>query len=222
MWCAVCKETDPGLVFLFLLIAWISVIVFHLVAQLASPDMRIFINFVQFVFLFLLTQSSTLSAYLAIFNLNIAQAIGSTCVAPLTDMQRLTTGILVPCLGFALLCGNVIIHYGVWRLLKAGFCRSECCWYNEHPIGAIMMEWEKLDSFATILDSYRRTALAFLATSYPSVTQSVLTFFSCKHFNDDSFVTAYPSIRYVVSCRVVSSGWSVVPPFCSAHFPSVH
>ncbi len=183
------------------------------------------------MFLFLLTQSSTLSAWLAVFNFNIAAALGKTCVAPLTDMQRLASGLYVPVIGFCLLCANIVIHYGLWLVLRAGYCQMQCCTEpraaaaaeaeagivngpaterrntmiaqrkaeaaaavvasggtaaptaqqpevmdeglcTPNPVGVMCQSWRLQKEFTPIFDSYRRTALAFVATSCTTHTHS--------------------------------------------------
>lgn len=200
--CVPCSTTDGGIVFLLIVMQWIYVTVFHWFAQIDNADLRIFLNFIQFVFLFLATQASNLTAWLSLFNFNILTSVSTTCVAPLTDMQSLASGIYVPMFGFALLGVNIGIHYIVWRFMRKGYCAWKLCvdqkYESRNPISNMIREQfvalRNTDSFYTVWNMYRRTALGFLANSYTSVSQSVFTFFSCIPVDGDRFIQSYPSI----------------------------
>src|SRR5689334_17934488 len=57
--------------------------------------------------------------------------------------------------------------------------------------------------------AYRRTFLALLVTSYPSIAQTTLSFFSCIDLLDDSRLSTHPSI----SCRTDTEYLAILPLF---------
>jgi hypothetical protein len=88
-------------------------------------------------------------------------------------MQSLASGIYVPIFGFALLGVNIGIHYVVWRFMRRGHCAWKLCtdqkYESRNPISNLVREQfvtlRATDSFYTVWNMYRRTALGFLANS---------------------------------------------------------
>ncbi len=183
------------------------------------------------MYLFLIsTEAGSLNGWLAIFNFNIFQSSGgSICVAPLTDMQRLTSGLWVVAMGFGFLLFNCICHFAMWNVVKkTGWTFDTlrvCCTCRpaDEPSlpelnddgGMGRVAWSdvrpylKHDHFRQVLHTYLRTSLGFMASSYPSVTQTVFTFFSCVEIGSDSVIQVYPAI----SCRSDSQYLALRPFF---------
>ncbi len=147
-----------------------------------SSDTRIFLNLMQFIFLFLVLRAGNLATWLGLFNFNFFNASSSSCVAPLTDMQRLSTGIVAPLVSYGFLILNFVIHYCVWfGYHRAGQCRYSMCTRKERRkfVEEIFsLPVSEYPQFAPIYHQYQRTTLAFLCTSYMSIVQTLLTFFS--------------------------------------------
>ncbi len=142
---------------------------------------RIFLNLMQFIYLFLALRAGNLAGWLSTFNFNFFLASSSSCVAPLTDMQRLSTGILAPLVSYGFLIVNLALHFMIWKAHRLGHCQYGLCLKKDRrkfieeifsvPVSDHM-------SFTPIIYQYQRTTLAFLCTSYMSIVQTLLTFFS--------------------------------------------
>lgn len=181
--CIYCTETDKGLATVVVLLTWLYITVFHSTTQIPnSSDTRIFLNLMQFIFLFLVLRAGNLATWLGLFNFNFFNASSSSCVAPLTDMQRLSTGIVAPLVSYGFLILNFVIHYCVWfGYHRAGQCRYSMCTRKERRkfVEEIFsLPVSEYPQFAPIYHQYQRTTLAFLCTSYMSIVQTLLTFFS--------------------------------------------
>ncbi len=202
--CVYCTEANVPAVFGLLVLAWLYVTVFHVLAQRHSADTRIFINFTQFVYIFTSTIAGGATAWLALFNFNVFQTTGGTCIAPFTDMQRLAAGLFVPVVSFAFLCINCVVHAILWKCYSAGWCQyflcvpstddsttGESCGYSvmRAAIGCNVS-----GPFGGVFDTYRRTALAFLCSSYTSVVSTVMSFFSCTSFETNRYISLFPSV----------------------------
>jgi hypothetical protein len=98
---------------------------------------------------------------LAIFNFNVFSAGSNpTCIAPLTDMQRLATGLFVPLFGFGFLAINCLLHSSVW-VCRRGFDGSR----NRSDSSALCFVLAHHQSIPALIRTYRRTALAYLCSS---------------------------------------------------------
>ncbi len=136
-------------------------------------------------------------------------------MAPFTDLERLAAGIYAPLLSFGFLVVNFILHYVLYRLYRGGvFPGCLGCVFTRHRddpylLSIFKLPLSELQSFERVIHQYQRTSLAFLCTSYLSVVQTVLQFFSCTSYGDQSYLTNYPA----VSCKTDDSYNRIKPLF---------
>jgi hypothetical protein len=123
---------------------------------------------------------------------NAFQAAGSTCVAPLTDLQRLATGFFVPLVGTGFLALNCALHYLFWHLARTDRLCAVCT--TQPWLKSVVDSLKQKATFMRVIRRYRRTILAFAATSFASFAQATFTFFACTEVNGESFLKAYPSV----------------------------
>src|SRR5262249_2749322 len=68
----------------------------------------------------------------ALFNFNFFTSVSTQCVAPISDMVSLASGLFVPLMGLGFLAINIGMHFVTWKLLRAGqYCRFDIC--TERP-----------------------------------------------------------------------------------------
>ncbi len=225
--CVLCDKANVPVITMFVLVTWFYVSVFYRLAQISRADTRIFINFVQFVLIFLQTRAGGLVAWLSVFNFNVFQSSGGTCVAPLAPLANLATGLFIPIVGFGLLLWNAFLHWVMWNRFRTGMC-DRCCWGTESAAAPFKYElapgeqasssfyWKRFwfelrakTEYWPIWNTYRRTFLAFLCSSYPSIAQAVFNFFNCVDSNNDRVMQQYPSI----SCDHNSEYLRLLPLF---------
>jgi len=114
---AECNQPNGGLIFLFILVLWIYVTIMQFLSQSSKADTRQLLYFLQISFLFVSVEIKWL-AFFSVFEFNIFQSSGSTCVYPMKGVERLLPGIVVPCFCFAMF----FVNWAVARLLV--YCPS--------------------------------------------------------------------------------------------------
>ncbi len=167
---------------LLFLLSWAYITAFHYLAQDSFADTQILLNvwrgssfiaasaalsvvlccvvmqYAQFVFLILSSKAGNITSFLSIFNFNLLGATQSTCIAPLSDLERLSSGLFVPLIGFGFLIINCGLHALRWWLVRTNRC---CC--SDRCIA--LMPDVSGDSFWPLFRAYRRTTLGFIASS---------------------------------------------------------
>jgi hypothetical protein len=190
----------------------VYITVFHRLSQSTKPDVRIFLTFLQFCFLFMGTEASAFIAWLSIFDFNVFQAGGSRCIAPLDSMQRLLSGVYLPLAAFAVHFVNWLLNFLFYRVRLYGHCR--CTYYlfyccdttphpapnNTNPINAKDNEVASSScwNFSEARFSHGpwvRTCIGLLLFSYNSIVSTIFKFFACVQVGNTSYVSAYPSIE---------------------------
>jgi hypothetical protein len=113
--CVKCDKPNGPLIFMYVVISFAFVMAFHLVSQNKnSGDSTIFIYFVQMCLLFV--GPETWIAWTSVFNMNILTTTSSTCIAPITPMQKLLLGVIVPTAIVVELGIVAIVHGLLWLL----------------------------------------------------------------------------------------------------------
>jgi hypothetical protein len=112
--CVKCDSVNGGLIFMYVVLSFAFVMAFHLISQSTnSGDSSIFVYFAQMCLLFVGPEAWI--AWSSIFNMNIMTTTASTCIAPITPMQKLLLGVIVPLLIAAELLIVAIVHGVLWR-----------------------------------------------------------------------------------------------------------
>jgi hypothetical protein len=106
----------------------------------------------------------------AIFNFNTFQGGGSVCVAPMSDLQRLATGLWVPLVAVVFLLVNCLIHCIAWRCAAH---QQWCCHKLHCPDRCVNSEsihdLGRIPSVWLIIRKYRRTLIGFAASACKSL-----------------------------------------------------
>ena len=134
----------------------------------------------QFVLVFLQTRAGGVVAWLSLFNFNLFQSSGDTCVAPLPPLAQLATGLFLPLVGFGLLLWNAFLHWLLWMLLRTGRCDAPCppaYAKKRSGIRKMFAELRLNETFWPVFNTYRRTFLAFLCSSCTSTPSRALLCF---------------------------------------------
>jgi hypothetical protein len=88
------EANAPWLLF-FIAASFAYVIFFHAISQSSTADTKIFFYYSQMLIIFFGPETQWLS-WMSIFDFNISQSSGGFCVMPVTPMQRLLSGVVMP------------------------------------------------------------------------------------------------------------------------------
>jgi hypothetical protein len=156
------------------------VIFFHVISQSSTADTKVFFYYSQMLIVFFGPESQWLS-WMSIFDFNISQTSSGFCVLPVTPMQRLLSGVVMPFFSVLQLAFVWMVHLMIGRACHhqrraadaanvkaaAGFVKVATCWTK-------MMD--KLALADPIGNHYLRTLLALFLFSC-KIRHHITTYF---------------------------------------------
>jgi hypothetical protein len=175
--CVQCDRVHWDYVILFIIISWFYVYVFHKISQTTSSDTKIFLYYIQMVLAFA-NQTVGWLNWLSFFQFNFSESTQTLCLAPLTPIQKLISGIIAPAICFAELYVTAFLHF--------------CCWkYNRSIVSpkSWLPAGEKWN-----YSPFVRTTCALLIFSYNSVVDATLKYFDCLDVDGVRVITSQPAI----------------------------
>jgi hypothetical protein len=167
---------------MYVIISCAFVFIFHRVSQTTGEggaDMAIFVYFVQMCLLFV--GPETWISWLSVFNMNIMMSSGTNCVAPITPMQSILLGVLVPFVIF----GELLLMFGLHGLLWL-------CHRNRDPHRVYCARWFGTRTLQKT--PYLRTTTSLFLFSYNSIAQATFTFFNCITVSSQRVLASSPAV----------------------------
>jgi hypothetical protein len=175
--CVPCKDIQGGYLVLFVAVSWIYVVLFHNVSQVDTADTKIFLYYVQMILVFF-TSTVNWLGWLSIFQFNFSEGTQAICLAPLTPMEKLISGIVAPLICFAELFLFIFFH-GLHHTIRE-FYR------HFHDQNYSKKAWN--------YNPFIRSTCGLLLFSYNSIVDATLKYFNCTSVNGTAVVASQPSI----------------------------
>jgi hypothetical protein len=167
--CVPCKKSNPGIIFMFVVVLWSYVVFLHFIGQASSnsASITIFFYFIQTSFTLLSPVDNYLN-WLAFFNFNPQESTGSLCAMPLSAYEALAISFCLPFIFMGFLLLTFLIHYTTQTYIQIPF----------------------------VLSPYKRTLINIVLFSYSQIIASCLNFLYCIDVPGEGQVNyAYPAIR---------------------------
>lgn len=178
-----CERPNFGIVAALIIGSFLYMLVFHRLSQSPSADGKILLYFIQICLLFV-SDTAAYVAWLSFISFNIlnSSASGSTCVVPLSPLQKLLSGIVLPLICIAQLIAFAVAHATIWWLARR--------WPS------LKTRFSSLNTDKWHKSPYIRTLFSLLLFSYNSVASSVLAFFRCVTVpgSDERVVASQPGL----------------------------